>query len=497
MKNILSLILAVLMLAGALALTSCADAGGDQTAAVTTAAEGPGNNTEPGETEPQFSTNKYDGDTFTVYARTKQSSYSAVYIVVDEQDGDLVNDAAYKVCCNVADRFGVTLQLKEASDPSSSIKADCAGGDLDYDIVLDRRSGLANRAIEGSLQDFNALGIDLSAPWWDANCVRDLTIKGKNFIMANSVSIAKVQGIRFFYFNKQMIQDYNLQDPYELYDKDEWILDTFLELVKGVSAPTSDGSLGTYGLVLETGDSNGIYMHMLTGSGITYGKTDEDGAIVCTVGDQLDKIDQFFEKVNTVFKDSSCVLTMDEAVKADTLGEASGITTNKYDKSRGLWSYGHFLFTHTSIAPSSQFTEMVDDYGVMPNPKYDKNQENYAHKCDRHTLIWAIPNSKEVNMQKVSDVMDFWAYQAEKEVIPAYYDMTIKTKRVKEVKASEIIDVVRGSVRYELIDIFDVSNLRTALNNGWNSGSVSGKWKSYNTGINSQIKKINESMEIN
>ncbi len=491
MKKITALILASVMLLSALALlASCGETGKTEVTTVaeaetekTTTAE-----TEPAETEPTFPVADYGQQTFTVYARTSGGSYEAKYMITEE-DGDVVNDATFKRNCMVEDKYNVKIGLKEAEAPSGTIAKDISAGSIDYDIILERRNSISQSVIKGNLMPFEALGVDFDNDWWDSNSKRDLSIDGKTFLMQNSVSVARLAGIRFFYFNKQIVEDYKLVDPYECLKKDTWTLDTFLEMCKGVTCTV--GTLGTYALVLEMGSSNGVYMHMLVGSGIRYTKVDGDEVVV-DVDSQIEKIDSFFDSLRSVFSDKTHVITMDEAVEYDVEGAGQG--SNKYEKSRDLFAQGHFLFTQSSITASTQFTEMKDDFGCMPNPKLNSDQAEYAHKCDPYTLIFAIPNDKGINTERLGVIMDYWGYASLKTTVPAYYDITIKTKRVQEATASEVIDLTVRTAYYEFTDVFKIGNISTALDSGYKGTGLASSWKTYQASINAQVKAFNKSI---
>lgn len=489
MKKYLSLILAIFTVLSILAVcVSCGDVTkpDDTTGAASTSA--PAGDSGSDETTAQyvFPDANFNDETFTVYARVA-STYSASNIICEEQTGETVDDATFKRNALVEAKYHIKLAMKEASSPSSKMTNDISGGVVDYDIVLDERTDLAPFAKKGNLIDFNELNSDFTNPWWDSNSIRDLGINGKYYLVHNSVSISRLNGIRFFYFNKDIVEDYKLIDPYECLKNDTWTLETFIQMVKGVTTE-NDEDLGVRGLVLETGSSNGIYMHMLIGCGIQYSKFN-GGVLEVTIPDQFEKIDNIFGQLKTVFSDKTHVVTIKDALKLDVDGTAEG--KNDYDKARNLFAQGHFLFTHTSIGTSSQFKEM-NDYGCMPNPKYDNNQKEYAHKCDPYTLIFAIPNDKSIDLDRLSKIMNYWGYESENHVIPAYYDITIKTKRVKEITASQVIDIVRDTVRYELIDVFKIGSVADSLNTAYDSGSISSAWKSVGPAVKKALADFNK-----
>ena len=250
-----------------------------------------------------------------------------------------------------------------------------------------------------------------------------------------------------------------------------WVLDEFLKMVQGVNDPGPDGTLGTYGLLRETGASNGNHMHLLTGCGIYQTQRDAEGGFVLGVSENLDKVQTITDKLRAVFEAPGNTLTYSETNKLSTV---SGTYKNDYDRGRASFAEGHFLFVQNGMNIANQFAEMADDYGVLPNPKYNRDQENYAHKMDKYSLIWGMPNAPDaVDTERVATVTDFWAYQSMVHVMPAYYDITIKTKRVNEVTASENLDIIKATIVYEPIELFGIQ-IAEMINTCYTAGTFGG-----------------------
>ena len=149
---------------------------------------------------------------------------------------------------------------------------------------------------------------------------------------------------------------------------------------------------------------------------------------------------------------------------------------NRFDYGRSLFANDHFLFIQGNMGVSSQLKDMKSDYGVAPNPKYDSAQQSYFHKMDRFSLIWAIPKC-EMDYDRVGIIMEYWAYESSQTVMPAYYEITIKTKRVQEETASQMIDLIKDSIRYDLSELYN-SDILSVLYTGYENGNLSSTWAS-------------------
>ncbi|MBP5237299.1 MAG: extracellular solute-binding protein [Clostridia bacterium] len=486
MKKRISFALAILMLAGIFALVSCGNENTPENTGTGTVFVDVSENTEP---EYTFPVAYFNNEPFVVYNRVS-ADYGAEYIISDEVNGDIVSDAVFTRNTMVEEKYGIRIETKDDSHPSNHVRQDVSSGSVDYDILLDIKTHLASLTVNSVLADFNDLGLDFNKPWWDRHFVTDLSIGGRVYLMQCDVSIARFTNIRFFYYNKGLINDYHLDNPISFYDNDDWTLENFLTMVKGVSSPAADGSLGTYGIVLEEGAANSVYMHMLTGIGIRYTDVDQDGLFTEIITDQVDKMDTFNSIVSAVFNDKNYALTMDEAVELNGTNPVSG--NHKYDQARSLWAQGHFLFTQSSIAATNQFREMKDDYGIMPNPKYNKDQKEYAHKCDKYALCFAIPFHDSVDMERLATVMDYWAYVSRDTVIPNYYDITILSRRFSDPRSSDIMNKIIETVRYEFCDVFGLNQLPDVIYDGFIENNFSSKWASIKKLLDSELRKVNE-----
>lgn len=496
--RILAMLLALLMLS-ALAV-GCAD-NGDKPANDTTTASpdggevtnapdggdvGDGGDVTTAEPVPEFVEADYGNDDFIIFQRNSQAaSYPGFYIDSDEPT-DTMSEATYLRNLAVEEKYKIVISSMEVADPYKEIRTYVSSGDVPFDLVLDRRSYMGALAQEGYFYDFNQIEhIDFTQPWWDANCARDYEVAGKLFFMVNDVSVSNLAGARFFYFNRNLINEFSLEDPYKLIENNQWTLDKFLELVRSVSVDNGDNvwdGNDVYGLCTETGDGNGNIMHLLVGCGIKFIEKDTTGELITKA--YSEKTQTVMTRVAETLLGTNYVLSYGDAAKgADTSDYA-----NNYDYGRSLFANDHFLFIQGNMAVSSQFRDMTSDYGVAPNPKFDSAQEEYYHKMDKYSLLWAIPKC-EMDYDRLGVVLEYWAYESSKTVMPAYYEITIKTKRVPDETASRMIDLVKDSIRYDTSEIYN-GEVLTILYNGYTTGNLASTWKGGERVIQKKLDNI-------
>ncbi len=480
---------AAAVIAAALLASACAGSPAGNDTEPVTSAEAPAGSETDVRTEPVFAARDYSGQTFTVYMRSsKATSYAANYMI-GEDNGSLCDEAALSRNMMVEEKYGVKLEFREASSPLETLSADIKGGDPGYDLILERRNSMGPKVTSGLLADLAAMDIDFSRPWWDMNCVEGYSLGGRLFLIANDISVSRFSNSYFLYFNKQILENYRLDDPYGLEKAGNWTLENFLGLVQSVSNVPADGSIGTYGMLTATGPANGTHMHLLTGCGIRFTSVDAEGKREAAVGDQLEKIDGIFSSIRTVVSESESTLTFSKASDMDK-ENLSGYA-NIYDHARSLFASGHFLFLHGGMGISSQFSDMENDYGAIVNPKYNADQTRYYHKIDPYALIFGAPNSPSVDRERLAIVSDYWAYISRTTLIPAYYEVTIKTKRVSDPTASAMIDTVRETIMYEMADVFGIS-ISDAMNTAYERNNLAKQWTSAERTARATLKSLNE-----
>ena len=189
MKNLLSLLLASVILACA-ALTSCSEKTGDETTAQKT---GTGENVETvmdTETETEepdrFADVNYGGKTFTVYTSvdTVDATNGDRFIRgTGEYNGEAVNDAVYDRNLKVSDLLGINLEYVEANynynDASNQIKIQIQAGDPAWDVIANDIRALATISANGFLANVYGNDIlDFSKDYWYTDSMDNLSFLG-------------------------------------------------------------------------------------------------------------------------------------------------------------------------------------------------------------------------------------------------------------------------------------------------------------------------------
>ncbi|MBP5269418.1 MAG: hypothetical protein ILO42_00505 [Clostridia bacterium] len=365
--------------------------------------------------------------------------------IAEAQNGEMVNDAIFTRNTRVEERLGITFNYKTTEGNATAahisnfvdtVRQGIKSGSMPYDMVAAHSFTIGSCAVNGLLSDIrNAEYLDFSKPWWPDSLIEDATIKGKLFFASGDISANTLYMMYVTFFNKSIIDNLGLELPFDLVDRNEWTIDKMFEMCNDTYVDTDTNGNATIG------DFYGQYAYTLhldvffTGAGIKILDVSND---TIKISDDFigTKAVDIADKVTNFFHNNS---------KAYLLTENSDVAQ---------WFAKELsIFWNDRCRNATKFKENEVAFGVVPNPKYDKNQDEYYTVLGNPFSLYAIPNDcTEVDL--VSAVMECYASESYRNVSPALYDTTIKYRYTDDAISSAMFDTIRESVIFDLGRIF-------------------------------------------
>lgn len=427
MKKITAILLLVAMLSS---LTACGNAETKETTADTTSTVDT-TQAEPEETRPMHKvpdTLDFGGEDFLV----NSFSWNAFqyYFFADEATGETMNDAIYNRKIKVEEYLNVVIdqELEGSSGQTAvndKIKSTVLAGDDVYALSLIHViAGVAELPSTGMLYNFDDLPyIDTSADWWNREQM-DMLRLGKNTYYGVSDYVIPCPSL--VYFNKEMVTNYELDDPYSLVYEGKWTLDNFIDMAISVTQDLNGD--GKYTAADDIGgvcaSDISVYISFLPGCDQFLTERNADNRIQLAMNNEktidiLETVYKLVENTGTLYADSG-VFTLDT---------------------------GRLLFYLSTISYAETLRDCDIDVGMVPYPKYDEAQENYI------THDWGglmcIPSSIQ-NPDKVGAVLELLSWESANEVIPAYYNVTLSGKLTRDEDSVHMLDILFDTISYEI-----------------------------------------------
>lgn len=489
MKNylfkIFALFLALVMLIPA--AIACADNGeGDGSTAPSASDAATTVETAP-ETESPFDENgylkdripdsvNYGGETVDIlyWSNAKNVEYFA------EEDGDSINSSIYRRNLAVEDRIGVTFNwigekgdYSQRNDFNNIIAADLSG-DCVYDIISAYSTTIAMAATYGYALDLmeysDKLALDM--PWWGADLTDMATINGKLYFATGDISTNYLLRMYGTFFNKEIIENNKLANPYDLVDSGDWTIDKFIELASAMSGSSVSGGDVIYGLVHDAITVEALFY----GSNLSF----------------VDKDSDDMPKLSDTWKGDAAV-TLAEKVSAYCKTD-SVLNDSKNDEK--TFTDGSSLFIIYALDYAMNYLPGSGiDFGIAPIPKYDKDQASYSTTLNYKYSLYMI--SKGTDIPEVAAyTLEALASESYRSVTPNLYEVAMKIRYTTDSTSQRMIDHIRNGVSFEIgrtfTHVFDYETyraIRKAL-----AGTATEGWASTSTSLEPVFKKQLESL---
>jgi hypothetical protein len=364
-----------------------------------------------------------------VYA---QKEHVNGFFYAEDENGEVVNDAIYYANRTVEERFNFNLVVDYSGNDDNAqpnaIKRLVAAGDNTYSLVTCHDVLGSNLSLENTFVNLYSLNyINFDEPWW--HNIEDITVLGQAFMVSSDMTVYQLNGTWALYFNKDIMDDLNLEYPYSSVFDGTWTLDKLIALTKDVYTDVNGDTIQDKDDIYGFGVLPECY-GWLDSFGIQTTVKDDDN--VLAVNEDIEKMSALLEKTNSWLFGSL-------GAKSTQVGN---YTPNDEFKN------GKYMIIYSMIGQSVTNYRFVDNlnYGIVPMVKYDEKQENYISTFLDYPFF--VPNVQDAAALDVTGLLiEAFSAQGYRQIVPAYYEIALKVKYAQDDESVKSIEIIHDTTR--------------------------------------------------
>jgi hypothetical protein len=345
-------------------------------------------------------------------------------IFVEEDIGEVINDAKYGVRKAVEERFNVKISLiLGPSDGSnlSGIKKSIMAGDDAFDLIHAHDLTLCTTSLENIFVNlYSVPNLDFTKPWWPKNSADSLTVLGQMYVFSNAMTTDSIGNIRALFMNKEIARDRGLTVPYQDVFDGAWTIDKLIGMTKDIYSDINGNGEADEEDVYGFEYRDQYFICTLEPLEIVPLKRDENEGIVLNLNNErtLTAIDKLY---SLLFGAQSTYFKPDNS--AD----------NQFTKGRAFAT----CIQINSAVETLRFSDV--NYGILPMPKLDDSQKNYY--AGYTSYLCAVPNNAR-DLNRTGIIIEALSAEGHKKILPAYYEIALKNKYLQDEESIRILDLI-------------------------------------------------------
>ena len=408
----------------------------------------------------------FNGEDFKIQTFENQNSF--LRVDTEEETGDLLNDALYKRNRTIEERFNINIKEKLVPDfdNAKTRRVILSGDGSAFDIFIERcPDGLKNWQ-EGLVLSYNNIPIiDLNKPYWNQSANKTLTLGGNQYVAIGAASLPTYQIAHALLFNKEMLKNFDLEDLYSLVREGKWTFDKMEEMMKPViNDLNGDGVMNKHDRFGYIAHPKEVLPSFWIGANVfSVGKDDKDIPYLA-MGDE--RFMTAFIKIFELLWDSGAYFM-------------GGGGADIPEWAIEMFANNQSLFMDTTFFAIEKMRAMETDFGILPYPKLDEKQANYVSRIEYYfTTQIAVTNA---DAERAGVMLEALNSYSAKTIIPAFYDIALKTKHARDDESSEMLDLILNTLVIDIGDTTLCGEIRDAF--------IANMFEKNNRNIASQIEK--------
>lgn len=385
----------------------------------------------------------YDGKTVCVLSRGGDND-TLMEFTADALNGEIVNDAVYARNLAVCERLNIGLEIRYSSDSrhsgaetNSLINKSVSAGSDEFDLIGNHMSQVTPLAAGGVFYNWSSVKyIDYDMPWWNDSYIKTAAVSGNLYTIAGELGETMISGMYVMFFNKDIASnffpDLNLYDTVNL---GQWTLDKMKSLSTELYTDLNGNAVADlsdlYGFTFRANGT--IQSDALAGAcDVVFTELGDDGYYEYILNSEHTM--NFISKVASLLFDSNYTYLHDVSDDPETMDKIKNGTTLFLP-----WILGDGI---------SQLRDMERDYGIIPLPKYDENQETCHGFTHNGFSVFAIPITCP-DTEIIGAFSEAMCSETYRSVTHAYYDIALKVKYSRDEEASGMLDLITEGIRFD------------------------------------------------
>jgi len=277
-----------------------------------------------------------------------------------------------------------------------------------------------------------------------------MSLAGRLFNATGEISYYRYRTVEVILFNKNMVRELSLEDPYQLVRDKKWTIDKMIEMMKDVAKDLDgDGKMtkdDQFGIIIYTSViSTGIF-----GAGeVMSKKNSEDIPEIVMNNDRLIAVvDKYFEFV----------------LDSDIAFDWARLNVNEpYFVGLKIFEEDRALLNFTGMHDVPELRQMDTDFGILPMPLYEETQESYGHIANAYVTPFTCIPADAMDLSRTGIIIDAFARKGMEHITPAYYDVSLIGKFTRDDESREILDLVFSTLVYDISFFYDFGGVGKIL----------------------------------
>jgi len=436
----------------------------------------------------------YDGRVINVVSSDR--SWWIDEVTVEQQNGEVVNDAVYNRNLAVEARLNLkinNIKIPYANSNSSTVDAvriSVQAGSPDYDIAFVNAYQSLYNSLNGIYHNLYDIGyLDLTKPYWAQGVNQAIEFRGAQYAATGSIALSTMRFAFVTIFNKDIFDENNLAYLYEPVREHKWTLDYQYSLVRDfyfdINGNNREDNGDLYGFITNEYISSDPYW---VACEVPILGRDADGSYQYVLN--IEKLSDMVDKLLTLYNATGTCVIVHETADAEQ------------NTMRKMFSEGHGAMVTLRLmeVEHSDMRNMESPYGIVPMPKYNEEQENYHTLMhDQFTVVSVTATVLEEDFDVMGAFLEAMASESHRTVIPAYYESALKYKYSHDPESWEMLDIVVENITTDAGIVYTSAlsnihhNLRTIMGSGTNT--VTSRFKTLSKVMERVVGNLNNSLE--
>ena len=354
-----------------------------------------------------------------------------------EITGEIIEDAVYARNLAVKERFNVDITGIYTASPQTDARKSVQSGEDAYDLVLGHCIEMGATAVQGNYTNWYDLPfVNLKKPWYITDAAETLSINDRAYVMTGEYCSSIIQMTYCMFFDKQLVRDLEIPDPYETVRQGKWTLDYIDGLVRSVYSDLNGDGIkddgDRYGLVTNCRASAVTYQYSCDNPVMRKGP---DG--IPQLSFNTPRMIQIFEKVQNLL-----------------FGNEGTLMQPEYNNEIGIWTRGNTLLMNCNFFYAIDLRASDRDFGIVPYPKLNEEQERYLTIASGYHSIMAVPITVQ-DTDRTSAIIEALNAESYRQVVPAYYEVALKIKYTRDEQSVLALDAILDGRYFDFGYMYD------------------------------------------